>query len=77
MQPWVRKENDHTYDNDDDNAIGIIDDTINFNNTSKMRHKLLKKNKIDGKWKKLAVVDWRTKHVIIHLIASGLSPAHN
>ena len=63
MQPWVRKENDHTYDNDDDNdddnAIGIIDDTINFNNTSKMRHKLLKKNKIDGKWKKLAVVDWR------------------
>lgn len=50
MQPWVRKENDHTYDNDDDNAIGIIDDTISFNNTSKMRHKLLKKNKIDGKF---------------------------
>lgn len=43
MQPWVRKENDHIYDNDDDNAIGIIDDTINFNNTSKMRLKLLKK----------------------------------
>ena len=50
MQPWVRKENDHTYDNDDDNAISIIDDTITFNNTSKMRHKLMKTNKIDGKF---------------------------